>query len=114
MGYPFDERDFVSPDRMIGHSYPNTVVPELSPQEERLLYLADKNGYLTGRNSVLENQNAEQARRIDELDRERKGFKERAEEMTDRYNKLRDESYDLEREVERLKQYEPKTEDTEE
>lgn len=114
MGYPFDQHDFASPDRMIGHSYPNTPVPELSPQEERLLYLADKNGYLTGRNSVLENQNAEQARRIDELDRERKGFKERAEEMTDRYNKLRDESYDLEREVERLKQYEPKTEDTEE
>lgn len=108
MGYPFDQHDFASPDRMIGHSYPNTVVPELSPEQERLLYLADKNGYLTGRNSILENENSDQARRIRDLEKQLETSEKDRREYTDRYNKVRDENYDLEREVDRLKQYEPK------
>lgn len=109
-----DFRDFASPDELVGHSYPNQPVPELDPKDERLLWLADKNGYLTGRNSVLEIANNELVRRVRELEEQLESTTKEGSDLRKKYENGREEYFELDREVRRLRQYEPKPAEGEE
>lgn len=84
----FGNNDFAAPDELIGHSYPNQPVPELDAKDERLLWLADKNGYLTGRNSVLENELYKKDQTIDRMDKTIKNLEEEVKRKNELYNEM--------------------------
>lgn len=110
---PYSGNDFAAPEELVGHSYPHGPVPELDPKDERLLYLADKNGYLVGRNSVLENQIYRVQEQNDKFDVELTDLRKENKRMSERISEYREEDYRQEREIERLKQYAPKEEESE-
>ena len=100
-------------DGLIGHSYPNTPVPELPADQERLLYLSNVNGYLTGRNSVLENDNDSLRRRVAEQEGMIKSCREQNDRLQSKIDEWSDKYFEADKERNRLRQYEPKDEITE-
>lgn len=53
----FNQKQYASPEELLGHSFPQgSQLAELEPKDERLLQQSAKIGYLTGRNSAIENE----------------------------------------------------------
>lgn len=113
--YPEDRMAAMNNGRpLIRHSYPNEPTAVLDPKDERLIQLSAQNGFLEGRNSILETDCAElreKNRRLNEqLSVEINDNKKHIVERDD----YREKYYESDREVDRLRQYEPKKEETNE
>lgn len=95
-------------DPLIQHNNAQINTPQepLEVKDQHIVALASQNGFLIGRNSVLENQAYERDQRIKTLEKELKTAMEASNSFHKLYDDERDERYELRREVDRLKQYE--------
>lgn len=108
MANEFDEAE--ADQTLVSHTFPGGTVPKVDPAYERIAYLSTKNGYLIGRNSVLEISNSHLMQRNKELAAVNARYVENELQLHKRLETYEDTNYDLRHEIERLKQYEPKDE----
>jgi predicted nucleic acid-binding protein len=95
-------------DDMIGHNNPELYRPqaELDVKDQHIVALSMKNGFLIGRNSVLENTNARLQQQCDKQERQIKDGTDENKRQREALEETRDRMWTAEREVDRLKQYE--------
>jgi regulator of replication initiation timing len=101
-------------EQLIGHNNPELYQPKdpLDTKDQHIVALAMKNGFLVGRNSVLEVDNESLKRRVAEQERLITDGTAENKRLRERVDEEREERYTAQREADRLKQYEPKKKGT--
>lgn len=94
---------------LIDHNLPDLVRPraELDTKDQHLVALATKNGFLVGRNSILEIDNESLKRRVKEQERLITDGTAENKRLRERVDEEREERFTAQREVDRLRQYDP-------
>ena len=85
----FDQRQFATPEELLGHSFPQgSQLVELEPKDERMLQQSAKIGYLTGRNSAIENELYKKDQVIERMEKTIKNLEEEVKRKNELYNEM--------------------------